>query len=175
MRTFRTILHKLLKLNNLLTFHVEQLIGVSAFHVEHHNTGHLEHFPGVPIFSPKRRFSPVFSLFGDSAALVGRRSADPRVAPNNFPRSDRNVQTKRRKTLPPKRFAAESLYRRFDTSPKTLPPKRFTVVSAINRNFRTKFADFSGGKQGDGAAAHTDIRAAEKKIKMEKNYVCKNF
>lgn len=46
--------------------------------------------------------------------------------------------------------------------------------SAINRNFRTKFADFSGGKQGDGAAAHTDIRAAEKKIKME-NYVYKIF
>ena len=78
MWTFRTILHKLLKLNNLSAFHVEQLIGVprgatyrrstwnnlSAFHVEHHNIGHLEHFPGAPIFSPFRWFSPAFSRIG---------------------------------------------------------------------------------------------------------------
>ena len=130
MWTFRTFLHKLLKLNNLSTFHVEQLIDVprgtnyrrstwnklSAFHVEHHNTRHLEHFPGVLILSPNRRFSPVFSLFGDSAnrrfspvfslfggsaVRVGRRTAESRVAPNNFPDP---ITTCRRNVLPPNNF-----------------------------------------------------------------------
>ena len=76
---FEQFLHKLLKLNNLLTFHVER-------------------FPGVPILSPFRRFSPrflafrrigdfrpAFSRFGGSAVRVGRRSAETRVAPNNLP------------------------------------------------------------------------------------------
>lgn len=61
---------------NSTTYRRSTWNNLSAFHVEHHNTGHLEHFPGVPILSPKRRFSPVFSLFGGSAVRVGRRSAE---------------------------------------------------------------------------------------------------
>jgi hypothetical protein len=73
------------------------------------------------------------------------------------------VQTKRRKTLPPKRFAADSTIRRKVESAKR--NGNGTDVSTIRR---------FEGKQGDGAAAHTDIRAAEKKLKWE-NYVYKIF
>ena len=155
MRTFRTILHKLLKLNNLSAFHVEQLIGVPRGTPQYRTFRTFSRRPDLfaetAIFacflafrrfgdSAIRRFSPVFSLFGDfrlfsrfSAAMVGPRSAESRVAPNNFPRSDRNVQTKRRQNVAAETFcrrialpsfrhvaenvAAETLYRRFDTSP----------------------------------------------------------
>nr|DAO16364.1 MAG TPA: hypothetical protein [Caudoviricetes sp.] len=131
--------------------------------MEHHNTGHLEYFPGVPIFSPFRRFSPVFSLFGGSASRVGRRSAESRVAPHNRPdpitTCRRNGEKRcRRNALPPIRRIVEKSNRRNVT-------KTGKNVSSIRR---------FEGKQGDGAAAHTDIRAAEKKLKWE-NYVYKIF
>ena len=122
MRTFRTILHKLLKLNNLSAFHVEQLIGVSAFRRSTWNNLSAFRRFGVPRGTTYRRFSPRFLAvsawnnlsaifaplsrrFGVSAVRVGRRSAESRVAPNNFPDP---LATCRRsaETLPPIRRPA---------------------------------------------------------------------
>ena len=74
-------------------------------------------------FSPRflaiRRFGdfrPAFSLFGDSAVRVGRRSADPRVAPHNRPdpivTCRRNAETSNRLNV----FRYVFTFRRFDVS-----------------------------------------------------------
>ena len=147
-----------MKLNNFSTFHVEQIIDVPRGTPQYRTFRTFSRRPDLfACFLASRlfsHFSPVYSLFGGSAARVGRRIAEQRVAPHNRPdpivtcrrnaekrccrnvlppkrftvvstrrrnaekRCCRNVQTKRRKTLLSKRFAAETLYRRFDTSPK---------------------------------------------------------
>ena len=132
----------------------------------------MEH-RGCSDFEHVRFCHPLFALlalFSVSADRVGRRSADPRAAPHSLPdspttcrrnaekRCRRNVQTKRRKTLPPKRLPADSAIRR-------IGGKTFRLyVESAGRRFGGK--TFFEGKQGDGAAVHTDIRAAEKKIKI---------